>query len=84
MMIKLPAEERIKITEDGSTHIAGNGDAFVAVLDLVAAEDVNTRPPSAPAKDSFNLDEATRELEAIMEDVTLPQILTPLAPSSTN
>ena len=82
--IKLPAGERIKINEDGSTHITRNADAFVAVLDAPAVKGVSTSPSSAHAEDSFDLDEAARELEAIMEDVTLPLVLTPLPPSLTN
>ena len=81
----MPAVEGIiKITEDGSTTIAGNVNAFIAVLDLAAAEGVSTPPSSAYTEDSFDPQKTARELEAIMKDVIPPPLMTHLAPSLTN
>ena len=79
MTIKLPAGEKAKTNKDESTTIAGNTAAFVAIIGQTAAEGGSTLPSSAHAETSFDLDEAMRELPAILEDITLPAMITPLA-----
>ena len=73
MTIKTPAVETVKIHNDRTMSIAGNADAFVAIINLAHRGD---------AEDSMNLDTAT-ELQLLLE-VELPPVISTLAPSPTN
>ena len=81
--IQLPVGEKTKTTKDRCA-IASNLDIFVAIIDHTAIEGVSSPPYSSHVEGSFDLDKAARELHVILEDATLPPMITPLAPSPTD